>query len=181
MIGMAVPLRRALCLLLWGAVAVTALDSPLKIRLFRQEKNGCGAAALAMVMHYWSEYYPLPASMKPDPLEVYEHLYLREIRGIRLASMRDYALHRDYHAFTIQGTVEDLETHLSKRRPIIVGLGKRPNGNLHFAVVVGIDTDRVWLNDPTKKKPTSMKRSKFEKRWAAADNWLLLAVPNNSN
>ncbi len=172
-------LRLAICLLLAGAPGVRAADTALDVPHFRQQENGCGAAALAMVMHYWSGHYSLPAAMSPAPDAVYQRLYREKLRGIRLVDMQEYAADRHYYAFTLKGTAGDLRAQLEKKRPVIVALSKRPGANRHFAVVVGIDGDRVWLNDPTRKKQKKMKLSRFEKRWSAAERWLLLVAPKD--
>jgi len=171
------PLCWTLCVFLCCASVVSAADAPLDVPMYRQERNGCGAASLAMVMHYWAQHYSLPEDMTPDPLDLYQDLYREEVKGIRLADMREYAATHGFDAFTLQGRREDLTENLAKGRPVIVGLRKQPRGELHFAVVVGLGSDQVWLNDPAKKKPARMKRSRFEKRWSAGGNWLLLAAP----
>ena len=167
-------MKAALCLLCAAALAAA---SPLEVPFYRQEKNGCGAASLAMVMHYWADHYALPETESPRPAAVYDELYQPRLRGIPLATMRDYAESHGFHAFTFRGGAADLEEHLARGRPVLIGLRKKPSANLHFAVLTGMDGNRVWLNDPSKNKPSTMVRKKFDRQWAAADHWLLLVAP----
>lgn len=148
----------------------------LAVPFIRQPKNGCGAASVAMVAHYWKRHST--AASAPESLEeAHQRLYRADRGGILLADMRQYLDDRGYHAFTFRGNWSEVERHLSKGRPVIVGLRKGSSGNLHFAVLTGSDNGHVWLNDPTRKRPRRQKRADFEKRWAAADRWVLLATP----
>ena len=171
-------LRGLVCLLvalpLLGKVSV---DVPF----VRQEKNGCGAASVAMVMQYWTAERQQDTAKGPAPIEIYNDLYRPDLRSITLLAMRQYLDRHGFHAFTLRGGMPDLELHISKGRPIIVGLRKRPKANIHFAVFAGLDNEWVWLNDPTKRKPRRMKRAKFERSWSLADGWLLLAAPSVTN
>jgi predicted double-glycine peptidase len=143
---------------------------PLRVPFFRQLKNGCGAASVAMVMHYWK-----PAA--PSSAQVYRHLYLPERKGIPLADMRRYLEDSGFRAFTLKGQWSDLEEHLAKGRPLIVSLKKRRSGPMHFAVLSGVDGDYIWLNDPTRKKPNRVKRPEFQKQWELAERWVLITSP----
>jgi len=160
-----VPLIAAVCLA--GSSAVRY--QPLQVPFFRQEKNGCGAASVAMVMHYWGKRQP------PD--EVYRKLYDAELHGIPLAAMKQYLEEAGMRAFTLQGEWADVQEHLGKGRPIIVGLKKHRQKPMHFAVIVGAESDRLWLNDPTRTKAMGVTRADFLKQWKQAGQWMLLASP----
>lgn len=158
-------------------IVAAATDVRLDVPFFRQEKKGCGSASVAMVVHYWGRQYFGLGLQSEDPKEVHEQLYSSEVGGIRLSDMKRYLQERGFHAFTLRASWEDLEDHLSKRRPVIACLKNGPRAALHYAVVVGFEGKRVWINDPARRKRKSLKRSSFDKRWAAADRWVLLAVP----
>lgn len=167
----------AACGVLLAAGFGMAAGAPLEVPFFRQAKNGCGAASVAMVAHYWSRHGAKEPAATPSPQRIYAHLYDSERRGIPLADMRRYLAQLGYRAFTFRGQWQDLERHLSKGRPVIVGLRKGPSKDLHFVVLTGTDGKRVWLNDPTRSRPQRMKRAAFEKRWTLAERWMLLATP----
>lgn len=160
------------------ASAGTVGEERLNVPLLRQQKNGCGAASVAMVVRYWASQQPGLQIQGVEPEEVHRQLFSRNGGGIPLAAMKGYLQEKGFHAFTFQATWGDLEDHLFKQRPLIACLKKGPKSAMHYAVVVGMDGKRVWLNDPSRRNPIAMKRSKFEKRWATADRWLLLAVPD---
>ncbi len=160
--------------LAWPLCAAEPLSVRLEVPFFRQDKNGCGAASVAMVLHYWK-----PARSVPSPEDVYRRLYDAQRNGIPLTEMRSYLQSQGFNAFTLRAQWPDVESHLAKRRPVVVGLRKKKDGLLHYATMVGIERESVWLNDPTRKKPHRMKRTDFEKHWALADRWILIAAPSN--
>lgn len=168
--------RTASCILLLAASLGIAAETPPGVPFFRQAKNGCGAASVAMVVHYWAGHgNSRPAAPPPD--RIYERLYDAGRGGILLADMRRYLAELGYQAFTFRGEWKDLEQQLARGRPVIVGLRKAPSKDMHFVVVTGAREGRVWLNDPTRKRPHRMQRAEFEKRWEYGDRWLLLATP----
>jgi predicted double-glycine peptidase len=130
-----------------------------------------------MVAQYWSRQGEQLSNDLPSPQQVYERLYKAERRGIALADMRGYFEDLGFHAFTLRGNWSDLETHLSKGRPVIVGLRSGRAANLHFAVLTGVDDKYVRLNDPTRRKPQRRKRADCDAEWAAGEHWMLLATP----
>jgi len=144
---------------------------PLDVPFFRQEKNGCGAASLAMVAHYWRP------GAAPDHSAIYAKLIDAERKGIALSAMKQYLEEIGFQAFTLRGEWADLTSHLSKGRPIIVALKAGRSPRLHFAVLTGVDERHVWLNDPTRKGAQQTQRERFEKQWSGAERWMLLASP----
>lgn len=155
-------------------LALTLLASaPLEVPTIQQQKNGCGAASIAMLLQYWRPQSP------PDHAAIYTKLIDSKQKGIRLADMKSYLEDQGFRAFTLRATTKDLEDHLSKRRPLIVSLRPGPRSRAHFIVLTAIDAQNVTFNDPTKKSPQTWPLAKFEKQWAQAENWLLLATPRS--
>jgi ABC-type bacteriocin/lantibiotic exporter with double-glycine peptidase domain len=102
----------------------------------QQEETECGAAAIAMVVSYWTGMAPpsIVARFRPVPAS-----------GIAAGRLRDYARERGLAAFVIEGTVQDLSRELAAGRPVLVGLGKPQSKDRvldHFEVVVGLHRDR---------------------------------------
>jgi ABC-type bacteriocin/lantibiotic exporter with double-glycine peptidase domain len=168
---------RALAVLL-AAGCCTVAASPLAVPFYAQQKNGCGAASVAMVMHYWQNWQPGPPVVYPSPEEVYQRLYRPGQKGILLADMKRYLEDAKFRVFTLRGEWGDVQEQLTKGRPLIVGLRKGRRAAMHFVVVTGAGEEFVWLNDPTRKAPSRLPRLEFEKRWTFADRWTLLAVPS---
>jgi len=149
----------------------------LKVPFLTQERNGCGAASVSMVWRYWKERLPERTLDEPSPEDVYRQLYNPAAKGIALADMRRYLEEGGFGAYTLRGEWSDLEQQLSKGRPVVVGLKPRQTKAMHFVVVAGSEDGRVWLNDPTRSKPSRLSRDKFQKQWNLAERWMLLAVP----
>lgn len=158
------------------ALATALWAGPLPVPFVAQQKNGCGAASVAMVMQYWAGQRG-GAVQYPHASAVYDSLYNPALRGIPLIDMKRYLEDQGFRAYTLHGRLPDLAAHLDKGRPVIVSLKKKASGPMHFAVVTGLEPDQVLLNDPTRQKTTRMKLQAFEKLWRKADGWTLLAVP----
>ncbi len=158
---------------LTAAPPLTA-SPPLTVPFFRQEKNGCGAASLAMVAHYWRP------NEAPPHAAIYTRLIDAERKGILLSALKTYFEEIGFQAFTLRGQWSDLKQHLAKGRPIIVALKAGRSPRLHFAVLTGVEEQHVWLNDPTRKAAQRTSRARFEKQWSGAQRWLLLASPRPS-
>lgn len=177
-------LAAALALILAGTLlaegpAARWIDVPF----IKQEKNGCGAASIAMVMQYWARQQGRAAPATADAYAIQRELYSEQARGILASAVEEYFRRNGYQVFAFAGEWQDLEQHVRKGRPLIVGL--RPLGNgreLHYVVVVGVDEGRslVLVNDPAKRKLLPFERAEFEKAWKATDHWTLLAVPRDS-
>jgi ABC-type bacteriocin/lantibiotic exporter with double-glycine peptidase domain len=149
-----------------------------------QPREGCGAAALAMVMQYWdaqAAHVNSAAAVPPDHdvATIQRALYSPRDHGITASAMQNYLEQHGFRAFPLNGTWTDLEQHLRKGRPLIVAI--RPDGQreLHYVVIDGLDSARglVMMNDPGERKLLTEERTAFEKDWKATHNWMLLAVP----
>lgn len=154
---------------------VAAEAAHLTVPFQRQETNGCGPASIAMLQGYWSAR--TSGLDQTSGSDLHASLPVTENQGTLLSDMRNYLDSRGYHAFTIQADSSDLSHQISKGRALIVALKSKENADLHYVVVTGLDQRKVWLNDPAKRAPGSVDRGKFEKSWARAGNWLLLAAP----
>ena len=128
-----------------------------------------------MIMQYWSVGTP----RAKDPIAIRRRLYSEEAQGIYSSDLQKYLQVNGFSTFAFKGEWSDLHRHLSRGRPLIVGLGNRTRSSLHYVVVVGLDLERerVLLNDPARKKLVQMDRKQFEKSWKSTNNWTLLAVP----
>jgi ABC-type bacteriocin/lantibiotic exporter with double-glycine peptidase domain len=154
------------------------LDVPFE----KQEKDGCGAASIAMVMQYWFKRQNLSDSETIDAAEIHRALYRAESRGVYASAMEQYFKQRRFRTFTFSGEWVDLLNHLRKGRPLIVALKPPENGApLHYVVVAGVDTQAglVMLNDPARRKLLKQDRAEFEKQWSGANKWTLLALPQS--
>lgn len=165
------------------ACIALAAETPalwIDVPFVAQSKNGCGSAAIAMVMDYWSQKRGQSALGATGAAEIQRTLYSPKEEGIPAHSMQRYFEDSGYRAFAFAGDWGELQRHVSRGRPLIVALGAgSPRGPLHYVVVVGIDPTQgyVYVNDPAQQKMLRLSREGFESEWSATHNWTLLAVP----
>lgn len=174
------PQRLAVVLCLCGIMFAQDGGIWLDVPFVQQEKNGCGAAVIAMIIQYWQKQHPQPQQASVSPARIQEQLYSEQAHGIYSSNLKGYFDEHGFRTFALLGDWELLHTHLEKGRPLIVALkpGKGET-SLHYVVVAGLDQDNgiVLLNDPAQKKLLKMERAAFEKQWKAVNSWTLLAVP----
>ena len=141
----------------------------LDVPFVKQSEDGCGSAAISMVLQYWNAHGA--------------QLYSPKAGGIYASDMEGYLKESGFRVFLLDGEWKDLEEQLKQGRPLIVSLqpgnSKAP---LHYVVVTGIDWQNgaVFMNDPARGKLLRIERAEFEKEWRPNRNWMLLAVPEKA-
>ena len=171
-------------LLLGVCGILPAADLPgvwLDVPFVKQEKDGCGAASIAMVMQYWQAQQGQSPNRASDATQIQRALYSAKAHGIYASDMERYFREQGFRTFTIRGEWEDLQQHLAKGRPLIVALKPAGGGALHYVVVAGLGPETVMVNDPAQRKLLQQDRSSFEQEWSAAGKWTLLALPQNQS
>lgn len=144
------------------------------MRLIRQSQHSdCGAAALAMMLTFWS----VPHSME----EILSTIPNTPDRGMELGELRDFAKKKGLAAFVIKGEMTDLVSEVGKNRPVLVGLVQRQGDKdvSHYEVVAGINpkAHQVFLLDPAKGlREDSYRGFLFE--WEKAGRPTLVIVPS---
>jgi ABC-type bacteriocin/lantibiotic exporter with double-glycine peptidase domain len=171
-----------LLVVLCGCGFVYAAKPPavwIDVPFVKQEKNGCGAASIAMVMQFWQRQQGRSLTPESDSAEIQRILYSPDVAGIRASEMEGYLQRHGYRTFAFDGTTADLQQHLAKGRPLIVAL--KPGAALHYVVVTGIDLENnlISLNDPAERKLLKQEIAGFEKEWKGTSHWTLLAVPQS--
>jgi predicted double-glycine peptidase len=158
-------------------LASSATGVWLDVPFVKQEKNGCGAASMAMVLQYWQRQRGQAADA--DERQIQEALYSSEAHGIFASDVQRYMDEHGFRTFAFHGEWGDLREHLERGRPLVVALKPGRQAAAHYVVVVGLDwmQDIVLTNDPAERKLLKQGRIAFEKEWKAANNWTLLAVP----
>lgn len=151
----------------------------LDVPFVKQTKNGCGPAAIAMLLEYW-QAHGFPAEAADDPPSIRAAVYSDAAQGTTGSAMRRYFERSGFRAFVFQGEWSDLEREIGEGRPLIVALGEPRS--FHYAVVAGVDPRQglVLLNDPARRKLVKTDRTGFERAWNAAGRWTLLAVPGRA-
>lgn len=177
--------RAAVLMLLLRSVLLAAdlggvwLDIPF----VKQEKNGCGAASIAMVMQYWQQQLGHPTSTVTDSVQILHALRGDTTHEIYASDMERYFQQNGYRTFEFSGDWALLKQQLEKGRPLIAALKPSSSRELHYVVVAGLDEEHklVLLNDPAQRKLLKEYKSRFEQEWKATGNWTLLAVPEMSS
>lgn len=156
----------------------------LEVPYVKQTEDGCGSAAIAMLLQYWSAHGTPVAAGRADAVAIQKQLHSRKARGIFASDMQRYLRESGFREFAIRGEWSDLRQHLEQGRPLIISIQPgSPKMPLHYVVVTGMDWEReaVFVNDPARGKLLRIERQEFEKEWQAARNWMLLAVPAAAN
>jgi ABC-type bacteriocin/lantibiotic exporter with double-glycine peptidase domain len=148
-----------------------------------QQKQGCGAASMAMVMQYWERQQGQPSRATADSAQILRALRSNAAHGIYASDMVRYFQQHGYRTFAFSGAWSDLESELGKGRPLIVALHAGSGRELHYVVVAGIDDEHqlVLVNDPAQRKLLKEDQARFEREWKASGYWTLLAVPQTSS
>jgi ABC-type bacteriocin/lantibiotic exporter with double-glycine peptidase domain len=152
----------------------------LDVPYVKQAEDGCGSAAISMVLQYWSAHGVTIDSQRADASAIQKQLYSPKARGIHASDMESYLKQSGFRAFPLNGEWKDLLDQLKQGRPLIASLqpgsAKTP---LHYVVVTGIDWQNgaVFINDPARGKLLRVAREDFEKQWRPNRNWMLLALP----
>jgi ABC-type bacteriocin/lantibiotic exporter with double-glycine peptidase domain len=155
----------------------------LDVPFVKQEKNGCGAASIAMVMRYWQHQQGQNADAVPAEAEIQKTLYSAPAHGIYASDLENFLKLHGYRTFAFNGTTQDLAEHLAKGRPLIAGLQPSRGAPLHYVVIVGIEPVKreVLMNDPAERKLLKRDFDTFEKEWRGTGHWTLLALPSSES
>ncbi len=150
--------------------AILAAVVTLQVPFVPQQKDTCGAAALAMVLAYYG------TAVSQD--EIAALLVEPELGGIRGSRLADFARGRGMVAIAFTGDLALLKEHLALGRPLVVALSAG-GGRNHDVVVVGFDEARAELivNDPALGAARPMGAAEFERRWQKTGRWTLLVQP----
>ena len=156
----------------------------LDVPFVKQSEDGCGSAAISMVLQYWSGHGMQVDAQRANASAIQKQLYSRKARGIFASDMENYFNGSGFKVFLLEGSWADLQENLKQGRPLIVGL--QPGSTkvpLHYVVVTGIDWqhDAVFVHDPAHGKLLRIERADFEKQWRSNRNWMLLAVPQTAS
>jgi ABC-type bacteriocin/lantibiotic exporter with double-glycine peptidase domain len=151
----------------------------LDVPFVKQDKEGCGAASISMIMLYWQRQENSPANPNADFDQIQRALRSNAEHGIYASDMEQYFRENGYITFAFSGQLGDLAQHLGKGRPLIAALKPGSHLPLHYVVVAGLNPQRrlVIVNDPAERKLLNEDYNRFEHDWNAAGNWTLLAVP----
>ena len=156
----------------------------LEVPFVKQSENGCGSAAISMILQYWKAHGAPIAAGRADSAAIQKRLYSPKARGIFASDLETYIRASGFEVFAVSGSWAELLEHLKQGRPLIVSI--QPGSStapLHYVVVTGIDWQHaaVFIHDPARGKLLRVERADFEKQWRSNRNWMLLAVPEKAS
>jgi len=135
----------------------------------QRSERDCGAAAITMVLRYWG--------VSIDESDVVSGQPAASERGFKASELRELVRARGLDAFLVNGEPGDLRTEIERRRPLIVVLARRANGETigHYEVVIGFHhaRRRVLTLDPA----AGWRESSFDEfaaEWAGAQQLALV-------
>jgi len=156
----------------------------LDVPYVKQTEDGCGSAAISMLLQYWNAHGSVINSQRADAAAIQKQLYSRKVRGIEASAMERYFKESGFRVFPLNGDWKDLLEQLKQGRPLIVSLRPgSPRTPLHYVVVTGIDWQNgaAFINDPARGKLLRIAREDFEKQWRPNRNWMLLVLPEKAS
>ncbi|MDO8907674.1 MAG: PA2778 family cysteine peptidase [Pseudohongiella sp.] len=150
------------------------LSSPVNlsdVAFFPQADYQCGPAALATVLNY--------SAVAVTPDELVPQVYIPARRGSLQIEMLAATRRYGQIAYVLSGSLSEMLQEVGNGKPVLVmqnlGLSRWPQW--HYAVVVGYDLTRseIRLRSGTIRDYV-MPLALFEKTWARADHWAVVAL-----
>jgi hypothetical protein len=127
----------------------------------------CGGAAAAMLERYWGSRGVYASD--------YAHLVREDEGGIRATDLADALVQRGYRVRASQGDPQAALDALRLHAPPILLLGG--GEPLHYVVLIGADSERVWIHDPRRGPARTLTHDDFARLWQASGWWSLRASP----
>lgn len=151
----------------------------LDVPFVKQEKNGCGAANISMILQYWMRESRNLDYKDVDAHVILQQLYSEDKKGVLGQVMERYLRDRGFRTFVFRGEWKDVIHHLNLGRPLIACLKENDTEILdHFVVITGVEEGGpVLIHDPARRQFSKMARQEFLQSWSRTQNWTLLAVP----
>src|SRR5216684_6868324 len=86
----------------------------LDVPFVKQTEDGCGSAAISMLMQYWNSHGMRIDSQRADAAAIQKQLYSRKARGIFASDMGNYLKASGFKVFTLDGNWTELQEHLKQ-------------------------------------------------------------------
>src|SRR5260370_15037455 len=80
----------------------------LEVPYVKQTEDGCGSAAIAMLLQYWSAHGTPVAAGRADATAIQKQLYSRKARGIFASDMQRYIRESGFREVAMRGKWSDL-------------------------------------------------------------------------
>ena len=139
------------------------------VPFFAQTEYQCGPAALATVLAH--------AGADVDAEDLVPEVYVEGLRGSLQPELLGATRRHGFIPYVIAPEPAALAAELAARRPVLVlqNLGLKRVPIWHYAVVVGLDDDRVMLRSGTEQRRIE-RSSRFLRSWQRGANWGFVAL-----
>ena len=162
-------------LMLLGGCALRPYQAPppehalLDLEFWPQQDYQCGPAALAMALN--------ASAIEVEPAELVEAVYLPSRRGSLQAEMLATPRRYGRIAYQLPADAAALEAANRSGAPVLVmlNLGVSWWPVWHYAVVIGLDQNTVWLHSGLTPR-LAMRRDTFMRRWRASQQWAMVVM-----
>jgi hypothetical protein len=124
-----------------------------------------------MTLRYWGE--------RGLTAESFAHLVDRSAAGIPTNALVAELHERGWAVSPVAGSAPAVRRELDRGRPVVALVEER-RGRFHYVVVVGWHDRAVVFHDPARAPFRVTTVQDFERRWAAANNWMLMLAPSGS-
>src|SRR6266446_5694064 len=86
----------------------------LDVPFVKQTENGCGSAAISMLLQYWKAQGTAVDSGRGDAAAIQKELYSPKAHGIFASAMERYVKESGFRVFAYRGEWGDFQQHLSQ-------------------------------------------------------------------
>ncbi|MDP2704742.1 MAG: cysteine peptidase family C39 domain-containing protein, partial [bacterium] len=135
----------------------------MKVPYHKQSETfTCAPASLKMVFEYFGRHI--------SEQELADELKTDKKNGTRNNKIIKTAVEHGFFCYANNDSeIGEIESFLKKGLPVIVNYIEPSNDEGHYAVVVGLSDDYLFLNDPWNGKKFEISREEFLKRWKDSD------------
>ena len=142
------------------------------VTFYAQGEHTCGPAALAGISSYWGRAINVN--------RIAADVYSPELRGTLPTDMERFLRGKGFITSSFAGTLDDVRARVLEDIPVVclLNIGFSVYRQPHYVVVIGFDdVNEVMVVHDGLKENRLIRYEKFMREWERAGNWMLVAVP----
>jgi predicted double-glycine peptidase len=131
----------------------------LSVPFFKQDTNySCGPATILMIFQFYGKIF--------SEEKLIEKLNTRKETGTCHQAMIELAKDEGFYVYeNNESSLDEIKSFINKKVPVIVHYTEPANDEGHYSVLIGIDKNKIILNDPWNGEKFKINIEEFEKRW----------------
>ncbi|MDD5547322.1 MAG: C39 family peptidase [Candidatus Pacebacteria bacterium] len=151
----------------------------LKVPFYKQSANyTCGPTCLQMVFKFNGIF--------KSEKKLAKEAHTRSRHGTYRRHMAEAARKNGFFCFIKSGSsLKDIEKFIRLKFPIIVYFIEPADNIEHYAVIIGLDKNKIIMNDPWNGKGFKMNKMEFLSRWKSENGrinkWMMVASKTGFN